>query len=87
MCGTNPVTSKKQLFITNVKVFEPLTVVEKRLPLDVAGFLNPTGFQKPFSSIAGFLNLPMVILSLKHPLREKCPNTEVFLVHIFSHSD
>ena len=54
--GTNPVTSKKQLFVIIVKAFQPLTVVEKRFPLDVAGFLNPTGMRKLFTSVAGFLN-------------------------------
>ena len=61
--GRNPVTSKKEVFVTNVKVFQSLTVVEKRFPLDVSGFPNPTGFRKSFSNVAGFLNLPMVILS------------------------
>ena len=40
------------------KVFQPLTVVEKRFTLDVAGILNLTGMRKLFTSVAGFLNLP-----------------------------
>ena len=51
----NHVTSKKELSVTNVKVFQHLTVVEKRFDLDVCGFLNPTGIRKPFTSVAGFL--------------------------------
>ena len=41
--GRNTVTSKKELFVTNIKVFQPLIVAEKRFPSDVAGFLMPTG--------------------------------------------
>ena len=51
----NHVTSKKELFVTNVKVFQHLTVVEKRDDLDVSGFLNLTSIWKPFTSVAGFL--------------------------------
>ena len=54
--GRSPFTCKKQLFVTNVKVFQPLSVVEKRFPLDVAGFLNPISMRKPFTNVGGFLN-------------------------------
>ena len=57
--GRNPVAYKKELLVTNVKVFQSLIVVAKRFPLDVAGFLNSAGIRKPFTSEAGFLNLPM----------------------------
>ena len=40
-------------------MFQPISVVEKRFPLDVAGFLNWAGIRKSFTSVAGFLNLPM----------------------------
>ena len=54
--GRSPFTCKKQLFVTNVKVFQPLSVVEKRFPFDVAGFLNPISMRKPFTKVGGFLN-------------------------------
>ena len=54
--GRSPFTCKKQLFVTNVKVFQPLSVVEKRFPLDVAGFLKPISMRKPFTNVGGFLN-------------------------------
>ena len=41
------------------KCIKPINVVEKRFPLDVAGFLNWAGILKSFTSVAGFLNLPM----------------------------
>ena len=59
MYGRNAATSKKELLVTNVKVFQTLTVVAKRFPLDIAGLLNSASNRKPFTSIAGFLNLPM----------------------------
>ena len=59
MYGRNPVTSKKELLVTNAKVFQTLTAVAKRFPLDVAGFLSSAGIRKPFTIVAGFLNLPM----------------------------
>ena len=57
MYGRNPVTSKKEMLVTNVKVFQTLTVVAKRFPLDVAGVLSSAGIRKAFTSVAGFLNL------------------------------
>ena len=55
MYGRNAATSKKELLVTNVKVFQTLTVVAKRFPLDIAGLLNSASNRKPFTSIAGFL--------------------------------
>ena len=58
----NHVASKKELFVTNVKVFYHLTVVEKRVDLDVSGYLNPSGIGKLFTSVAGFLK-PLTYLA------------------------
>ena len=59
MYGRNHVTSKKELLVTNFKVFQTLTVVAKRFPLDLAGVLSSAGIRKPFTGVAGFLNLSM----------------------------
>lgn len=39
--------------------YSNLNCHRKGIPLDVAGFLNPTDIRKPFTSEAGFLNLPV----------------------------
>ena len=77
--GKNSVTSKKELFVTNVKIFQPLTFVEKKFPLDVVGFLNPIGV---YTKITGNCLLPtnwMTFLNLSNVVIKEIQDKVVVL--------
>ena len=63
-------------FVIIVNGFQPLTIIIKRSILDVAAVLDP-----PLNDIFKYLQYCFTVLSAS--LREKYPNTQLFLIRFF----
>ena len=68
--------SKMEPFVIIVNGFQPLAIIIKRSILDVAAVLDP-----PLNDIFKYLQYCFTVLSAS--LREKYPNTQLFLIRFF----